>query len=110
MSRINDTRTSLDKVRENLITAVSCCPNTWLQTCWFSLDGDAPGQQDEDDYLNFLTGLKQSGVKLQGVFLYGIARTSMQPEAQRIKALSFDQMQHFAERIRRLELTVNVVE
>ena len=110
MAQINDTRTSLDKVRENLITAVSCCPNTWLQTCWFALDGNAPSLRDEDDYLDNLKVLSQRGIKPKGVLLYGVARTSMQPEASRIKTLSFEQMDSFAKRIRGLGVTVSVVE
>ena len=50
MASVNDTKTTLDKVRENLTTTISCCPNTWLQTCWFALDGVAPAEKDEDDY------------------------------------------------------------
>lgn len=109
MARVNDTRTTPDKVRENLLTAISCCPNTWLQTCWFALDGAAPGRQDEDDYLEFLCGLPQDA-KPNGVLLYGIARTSMQAEVSRLSALSFEQINAFAQRIRELGLTVNVSE
>jgi wyosine [tRNA(Phe)-imidazoG37] synthetase (radical SAM superfamily) len=36
MLRINDTHVRIDKVRENLILAIDCCP-TWLQTC-FAID------------------------------------------------------------------------
>lgn len=109
MASVNDTRTTPDKVRENLLTAISCCPNTWLQTCWFALDGAAPGRQDEDDYLEFLRGLPRD-TKPKGVLLYGIARTSMQAEVSRLSALSFEQINAFAQRIRELGLTVNVSE
>jgi hypothetical protein len=34
----------------------------------------------------------------------------MQPEAPRLKALSLEQMEHFAKRIRLLDMTVKVVE
>ena len=110
LMQINDTRTSLDKVRENLTAAITCCPNTWLQTCWLSLDGIVPSQQDEDDYLKFLEALLQRGVKPKGVLLYGIARASMQPEASRLQALSLEQMERFAKRIRQLGLTVTIAE
>ncbi len=110
MSLINDTRTRLDKVRENLTSAIACCPNTWLQTCWFALDGKAPGQQDEDDYLNFLNEFLQQGIKPRGVLLYGIARASMQPEAPRLQALSLAQIEHFASQIRRFGLDVKIAE
>jgi hypothetical protein len=56
MLLVNDTHVSMSKVRDNLITAISCCP-TWLQTCWFALDGVPPSRQDEDDYLRFVAAL-----------------------------------------------------
>lgn len=110
MLRVNDTRTTLDKVREHLAIALACCPNTWLQTCWFALDGQAPAMSDEDDYLAFLDASIRSGVRPRGVLLYGIARASMQAEAPRLAALSAQQMAHFAARIRALGITVNVAQ
>ena len=107
MQRINDTRTSLAKVRENLTTAISLCP-TWIQTCWFALDGAAPGQQDEDDYLEFVAALLRDGIRLQGVLLYTLARPSLQPEAPRLAALSQEQMENFASRIRALGVETKV--
>ncbi len=108
MALVNDTKMTMDKVRQNLATAIACCPNTWLQTCWFALDGIAPGKQDEDDYLDFLAGLLRDGIRPQGVLLYGLARPSLQVEAPRLSALSSEQMENFAQRIRKLPLTVKV--
>ena len=107
MQRINDTRASLSKVRENLTTAISLCP-TWLQTCWFALDGETPDKQDETDYLEFLSGLLREGITPQGVLLYTLARPSLQPEAPRLSALNFRQMEAFASRIRAMGLEVKV--
>ena len=107
MQRINDTRTSLIKVRENLVTAISLCP-TWLQTCWFALDGVAPDKQDEDDYLGFLSSLLRDGINPQGVLLYTLARPSLQMEAPRLSALNSQQMEAFAGRIRALGLEVKI--
>ncbi len=107
MQRINDTRLSMNKVRENLSTAISLCP-TWLQTCWFALDGEPPGKQDEDDYLDFLSGLLRDNIKPQGVLLYTLARPSMQAEAPRLAALSAEQLGTFAARIRALGVETKV--
>ena len=107
MQLVNDTRTSIGKVRDNLIAAISLCP-TWLQTCWFALDGEPPSRQDEDDYLEFVSALLRDGHKLQGVLLYTLARPSLQPEAPRLSALSAEQLQAFAERIGKLGLKVKV--
>ncbi len=107
MSRINDTRLSMSKVRENLSTAISLCP-TWLQTCWFALDGEPPGKQDEDDYLDFLSGLLRDNINAEGVLLYTLARPSMQAEAPRLAALSAQQLGTFAARIRALGVETKV--
>ena len=107
MSRINDTQVRLDKVRENLIAATGAC-QTWLQTCWFALDGEPPGRQDEDDYLDFIAGLLREGHPLQGVLLYGLARPSLQAEAPRLSALPAAVLQAFAGRIEKLGLPVKV--
>ena len=86
MQLINDTSISMAKVRDNLMTAIALCP-TWLQTCWFALDGKPPSRQDEDGYLEFVSALLRDGHKPQGVLLYGLARPSMQAEAPRLSAL-----------------------
>ncbi|HEY0664987.1 MAG TPA: radical SAM protein [Gallionella sp.] len=107
MQLVNDSRISLARVRDNLISAIDCCP-TWVQTCWFALDGEPPSRQDEDDYLEFLSGLLRDGHRPQGVLLYGLARPSMQPEAPRLSALPAQQLHAFAQRIEKLGLKVNV--
>lgn len=107
MQSINDTHTSMNKVRDNLIAAISLCP-TWLQTCWFALDGEPPSRQDEDDYLEFVSALLRDGHKPQGVLLYGLARPSMQAEAPRLSALPAEHLQAFAERIGKLGLPVRI--
>ncbi|MBU1215454.1 MAG: radical SAM protein [Gammaproteobacteria bacterium] len=108
MLRVNDTKSTMEGVRANLATAISCCPNTWLQTCWFAMDGLAPDRQDEDDYLGFLSSCLKDGIGLQGVLLYGLARPSLQPEASRLSALSTQQMEGFSARISSLGLPVKL--
>lgn len=107
MEFINSTQLSKEKVRKNLATAIALCP-TWVQTCWFALDGLPPAKQDEDDYLDFLAGLVHDNILPQGVLLYSIARPSLQPEAPRLAALSAQQLEAFAERIRALGMVVKV--
>ncbi|MBI5005862.1 MAG: radical SAM protein [Nitrosomonadales bacterium] len=108
IARINDAKMTMDKVRQNLSIAVACCPNTWLQTCWFALDGRAPDAQDEDDYLAFLEGMVRAGIRPRGVLLYGLARVSWQEEAPRLSTLPETVLERFAARIRLLGLDVRV--
>jgi wyosine [tRNA(Phe)-imidazoG37] synthetase (radical SAM superfamily) len=107
MQRINNTRTSLVKVRENLATSIALC-TTWLQTCWFMLDGEPPSKQDEDDYLNFLATLLHDNIKPEGVLLYSLARPTLQPEAPKLAALSEQQLEAFATHIRALGVETKV--
>jgi len=107
MQRINDTHTTMNKVREHLVTAIGLC-STWLQTCWFAIDGVAPSNEDEENYLAFVASLLRDGHQLQGVLLYGLARPSMQVEAPRLSALPKEKLDTFAQRIRALGLTVKV--
>ncbi|MCR4298233.1 MAG: radical SAM protein [Gallionella sp.] len=107
MRLINDTSTSMAKVRDNLVTAIALCP-AWLQTCWFALDGKPPSRQDEDDYLEFVSALLRDGHKLQGVLLYGLARPSLQAEAPRLSNLPLENLQAFAGRIGKLGLPVTI--
>ena len=107
MQTINNTQLSMEKVRKNLVSAIALCP-TWLQTCWFALDGLAPAKQDEDDYLDFIAGLLHDNIMPQGVLLYSLARPSLQAEASRLAALSGQEMEPFAERIRALGVVVKV--
>lgn len=110
MMQVNDTHVTLDKVRRNLALAIEYCPNTWLQTCWFALDGKAPGRQDEDDYVHFLESILEDGVQPRGMLLYTLARPSLQPEAPRLTALSHDALEGFASRIRALGIEVKVAD
>ncbi|MDD2722301.1 MAG: radical SAM protein [Gallionella sp.] len=107
MARINDTQARIGKVCEHLTAAANACP-TWLQTCWFALDGEPPSRQDEDDYLGLLAGLLADGAPIRGVLLYGLARPSLQPEAPRLAALPAATLQAFAARIEALGLPVKV--
>jgi hypothetical protein len=104
---VNNAAITLDRVRENLITAIGLC-KTWLQTCWFALDGAPPSRQDEDDYLAFLSALLRDGHRPKGVLLYGLARTPQQAEAPRLSALPAENLQGFAARIEGLGLPVVV--
>lgn len=104
---INDTANRIETVRDHLIAAIDLCP-TWIQTCWFALDGQAPSTRDEKDYLGFLKELLLAGSRPAGVLLYGLARPSLQPEAPRLSNLSAEQLNAFAAKIAALGLPVKV--
>jgi len=103
--RINNTTISLKKIRHHLQIATSLCP-TWLQTCIFQVNGKPPSEAEIDAYLSFIKSLKNDGVLLQGVLLYGIARPSLQPEAPQLSQVSESWLVAYGEKIKALGLPV----
>ncbi|MDW5418691.1 radical SAM protein [Iodobacter sp. CM08] len=104
---VNQVQLKRAQVTRRLQLAAKHCP-TWIQTCMFEMDGALPDEQTISAYLEFLQSNLQAGVKLEGVLLYGLARPSMQPEADRLKAAPVDWMQKLAQRITGLGLEVKL--
>lgn len=105
--RINNTKISLRKIHHHLRIVTSLCP-TWLQTCVFQIDGEPPSEAETHAYLKFVKSLKDEGLPLQGVLLYGIARPSLQPEASRLSQVSESWLTAYGEKIKALGLTVKI--
>lgn len=108
---VNHAGLSSHKQRENLISSARLC-TTWVQTCvlgFASTKGNVGllEEQEQEAYLAFLTKVIQQ-VPLQGVMLYSLARPSLQPEANIITSATLEQLNNFAERIRKLGLSVRV--
>jgi wyosine [tRNA(Phe)-imidazoG37] synthetase (radical SAM superfamily) len=103
IQRINGVHHSPESVLRNLETSARLCP-TWLQTCLFALDGQAPALEEREAYLRFLKAAQNQRLALRGVLLYGIARPSMQAEASRLSALPAEWMEAFAAEIRGMGL------
>lgn len=107
MRSINQTRISPDRQFERLGIAAHLCP-TWLQTCVFALDGAPPSENEQTAYLAAVARIRQQQVPVQGVLLYGLARPSMQPQANRLSPLPAAWLDDFAEKIRAAGLPVKV--
>lgn len=107
MVQINNTRQSLKKTAAHLSLAASLCP-TFIQTCVFAYDGVPPTLMAQQAYLEFLADLIGQGVQLKGVLLYGIARSSQQPEATQLSTLSQSWMEEFAHKIEQIGLSVQI--
>lgn len=104
---INNSDISLKRIHSHLRIATSICP-TWLQTCMFQIDNAPPSDSEIDAYLKFIQQLKDEGLSLQGILLYGISRPSLQQEAPRLSIVSEAWLNHFAEKITALGLTVKI--
>ncbi len=92
VAEINGVPWSAEKTSRNLADCARLAP-TWVQTCWFALDGVAPSADSQAAYCRLLQPLAD---RLAGVHLYGLARPSLQPAAPRLSALSPAEMSDFA--------------
>lgn len=105
MRRINGVAPDPVAVARRLQACASLC-RTWVQTCMFRWDGQAPTGEEIAAYLDLLDAAGAD--RLAGVLLYGIARPSMQPEAGHLSPLAADELEAIADRIRKKGLTVRV--
>ena len=102
IEQINGTRLSPSKIKHAIVQCASLAP-TWIQTCYFALDGKEADQTEQSAYLALLDSVKE---KIKGVHLYGLARPSLQPEAGRLSSLSHESFMRFAESISTLGVKV----
>jgi len=103
-ARINSVRQRPDLVVKRLRACAGLC-STWVQTCCFALDGEAPTDPALQAWLQLLAAARDV---IAGVHLYGLARPSRQAEAPRLSALPPAWLQALARRVRKLGLSVSV--
>lgn len=104
LRRVNSTRMSPEAMQRRLALCATLAP-TWVQSCFFLMDGTEPAVSLLDAYVDWMGELAG---QIAGIHLYGIARASMQPEAPRLAALSADWFDHLAARLKKKGLTVKV--
>lgn len=106
IQRINHVHVNPQQHLARLKACAALCP-TFIQTCMFAWHDEAPDEAFTQAYLNCVS---QVCDVVEGVYLYGVARPSYQPEATSISRLSLDWLEAFADKIRALGLTVHVSE
>lgn len=106
MREVNHTETSLAQVARHLEAAAAAAP-TWLQTCWFGFDGQAPSEIETQAYVDFVGGYRDL---VRGVHLYGIARPSMQSERGRLLRLPVATLNDLAGRLKKIGVVATVSE
>ncbi|MDX1914071.1 MAG: radical SAM protein [Methylophilus sp.] len=104
IGQVNDVNLDPTAHLKHLKLCASHCP-TWVQTCMFAFKNQAPTEAQCLAYLDCISSVKDM---IQGVYLYGVARPSYQPEAQDISQLPITWLENLAERIRAMGLTVYV--
>ncbi|MBS1229379.1 MAG: Fe-S oxidoreductase [Proteobacteria bacterium] len=99
---VNGVRLAPKKVRDSLLACAALAP-TWVQTCYFALDGEEAGDAERAAYLELLDSVRE---KIKGVHLYGLARPSLQPAAPRLSNLSLENFQRFAQSVSSIGIEV----
>ena len=106
MHLVNQTKATPEQVLRRLTISAQSCP-TWIQSCFFALDGIPPDEEEVSAYLGLLQRAIDQGLALQGVMLYGLARASMQPEAPRLSVLPEAWLEALVQRVNAIVPTVH---
>lgn len=104
IAAINGVRISPDAALRRLRDCAALCP-TWVQTCFFMRDAKPPTQKELDAYVAALACVSDV---IAGVHLYGLARPSLQPGAQRLGRLPREWFEAPAARLRSQGLKVSI--
>lgn len=102
VARINGIRHAPEKTRDALLQCAGLAP-TWVQTCYFAIDGQENSETEQAAYLALIGAVRE---KIKGVHLYGLARPSLQPMAERLSRVAPEAFQRFAGRIAALGVEV----
>lgn len=95
IAEVNQVPGDADRVQRNLQLCCGLAP-TWVQTCWFAIDGKAPDLAERDAYCALLAPLAS---ELAGIHLYGLARPSLQPAAPRLSRIADQELKNFAQEV-----------
>ncbi len=104
IAKINDVNISIPSVINRLKSCAQACP-TFVQTCMVEIDGNLPTEAEVTSYISLLEKVKND---IQGVHLYGLARPSMQAEAERLSRISPEWLESVAQEIRSIGLEAYV--
>ena len=101
---INQINLKPKQILERLQACALNCP-TFIQTCIFTIDGKEPDQKSIDAYINLVKEVKTT---IKGVHIYGLARPSLQPQANRIGRINLDVLENFAKELLKLGIPTTV--
>ncbi len=96
IAKINDVNITIPSIINRLKLCAQACP-TFVQTCMVAIDGHLPTEDEIASYISLVEKVKND---IHGVHLYGLARPSMQAEAERLTRISPDWLNDVAVKIR----------
>ena len=101
---INQVNLKPHQILERLKMSTNVCP-TFVQTCIFSIQGKGPGEKDIKAYVDLINEVKNN---IQGVYLYGLARPSLQPLAKNLARVNEATLENIAKKLRSLDIKTTV--
>lgn len=104
IAEVNNVNLSVDGHIKRLTLCAEACP-TFIQTCFFAIDNFPPSEDEITAYIQQISTVKDL---IQGIYIYGIARQSMQPEAFRLSQLPFEWLEKVANRISQNNIKVHI--
>ena len=104
IANVNGVRLSPEAHLRRLRSCAEVCP-TWIQSCFFKRNGKQPTATDMAAYV---AAIAQVADVVEGVYLYGLARQSMQPEAALLGRLPEEWFKPLAEKLRKLGVKVTI--
>ena len=102
IAQVNGIQRAPSRIKVALQECAGLAP-TWVQTCYFAIDGNEADEKEQLAYLELIEAVRE---KIKGVHLYGIARPSLQPDAERLSNLPLENFQRFSQRIAELGIQV----
>ena len=92
---INQVNIKPQQAIDRLKRCSEICP-TFVQTCIFTIDNKVPNNKEIEAYIKLIDSAKKS---IKGVHLYGIARPSLQPEANRLGRVNINVLENIADQL-----------
>ena len=102
INRINQVVLSVDSIKKRLLLASKLC-KTYIQTCMFQTNGVDPDKNEIDEYITFVTSVKES---IAGILLYSTARNPALPEGNNISSVSEEFLANIANRLSQKGISV----
>jgi wyosine [tRNA(Phe)-imidazoG37] synthetase (radical SAM superfamily) len=93
--KINQVNLKPKQVIDRLKLCSEICP-TYVQTCIFTIDNKEPDKKEIDAYVKLINSAKKN---IKGVYLYGIARPSMQPDSYRLGRVNVNVLKNIAKQL-----------
>ena len=79
-----------------------------VQTCLFEKDGQPPSAEELCAYQALMKEVVAEAPDLLGILLYGLARPSMQPDADRLSPVPESWLRQFAETLQSPDIEIKV--